>query len=58
MKEAITTRGNNGRLIVNECPYCKGRHYHGDGTRNGSGKIDGTRVADCGGGQYDLIEEK
>lgn len=48
MKQAVTTKGNK-RLTVESCPYCKGRHYHG-------GEISGARVADCGGGQYELVE--
>ncbi len=44
------------RLVVKCCPYCSKRHYHGDGTPNGNGKIEGDRVADCGGGHYKLSE--
>ncbi len=45
------------RLVVLDCPYCHGSHNHGDGTKDGSGEISGSRLADCGKGQYELTEE-
>lgn len=49
-------RGEN-RIVVSNCPYCNNAHYHGDGTFDGSGKVNGSRVADCGMGNYRLVEK-
>jgi hypothetical protein len=61
---AIARRGAGGQwfLTVLACPFCSGR----DPVRNGPGRhfhgghvLDrpdsGTRVADCGGGTYDMV---
>lgn len=49
-------RYGENRIIVLCCPYCKDRHYHGDGTKNGDGQISGDRLADCGKGHYELVD--
>lgn len=52
---AYATIGKN-TIVVNDCPYCHGTHYHGNGGFRPLG-ISGSRVADCGGGQYELISQ-
>ena len=49
---------NDNRIVVEFCPFCQGKHYHDDGTPDGSGGISGSRVADCGNGHYELTEIK
>jgi hypothetical protein len=60
MKEKVTSelpkakgRPGNSVIIVDDCPYCHERHYHGHGGIRPI-SISGSRVADCGGGQYEL----
>ncbi len=43
-------------IVVPHCPFCNDIHYHGDGTGDGTGSINGTCMADCGKGQYELEE--
>lgn len=50
---ALARRGHGNRIVVPCCPYCKQAHYHG---HDGSGEVRGSRVADCGGGQYELTD--
>ncbi len=47
--------GGRNAIIVDMCPYCGQAHYHGGGGAVPV-EIKGMRVADCGGGQYELIE--
>ena len=47
--------GAKNTLIVDDCPYCHQRHFHGGGGHK-MPEISGLRVADCGGGQYRLVE--
>jgi len=47
---------HKNRIVVICCPYCGCPHYHGDGTKDGSGKIRGDRLADCGNGHYELMD--
>ena len=40
----------NGQLVIEDCPLCGKRHFHGLG--------DGHRVAHCGRGGYIVKERK
>lgn len=53
---AVAKQSRDGvwRLTVTCCPFCGQRHHHGG--NNGPLPGAGSRVADCGGGQYELVE--
>ena len=50
-KARIQKHGQGQTIIVDNCPYCHQLHYHGVGNLS---SIISSRVAECGGGHYEL----
>lgn len=48
--EPVKAKAYHGfkRVVVPHCPYCGGEHSH-------SADAEGARMADCGGGEYELV---
>jgi hypothetical protein len=53
LPNAYAPIGRGNTVVVKDCPYCHEAHYHGNGGFRPI-SISGSRVADCGGGQYEL----